>query len=685
MSIKGKKPKNIKNDWNLSNDEKKEVNINLYTKKKKQKLSKERIQPFIIKGKDKNRNYIPKNEINIFIKGEEKNENPEGVIINDDYNQLQRKYNKLHANIKKVYEISDESSSEFDILKDLRMYNEQNNEYKELIINSLNNAGKEKQKVIINEIKGIFPNGIEIYEGKKGKKEKNKYQNIIFNNILNQDININENLYSKKKVIQYSKKNISQTEPRAILKTDLNINLQENAPETKVEYREMISTEKIDINNQNEQNQQNHNVNSDKDENNKDYPTSDINSQKSQTKYSYREQIISLSPNRDDKQEDILSNNFSYQSFKQIGFNDNQNDFFSNTNSNSSLNNTDKKTNNMQNKDIDSPFKNNIDNEPNYPFIDNSEQVIPRIQDEEPNIVNNYTQQINEKSPKKQQQIQYIFKKENQPKSKEDNLNDNNEHIIKKAKIKKISRIEKIDKSKYYNNNNNNKYYNKIYNNNINYNNNTDNNYNINYNNNYPEQEQSNIITQKKFIQKTIISENQDNDNINQINGIDNINFNNSEIINRNYLENINTLNNLNKNINFQQQLQIDISKSQEFPILFKQSQTQGQRNQKYDNFIQGYSKHLMTNPSDNFNNFSLNKLNIMPVSAGQYGNVILNNTSSTSQNYYMKQRESRESHDNNINITNSNSDMKNNIDFSFGGNYDFNKNTKKKVKLLKA
>ena len=418
MSIKGKKPKNVKNDWNLSNNEKKEVNINLYTRKKKQKISKERIQPFFIKGKEKNKNFIAKNELNIFIKGIEKNENPEEVIINDDYNQLPRKYNKLHANIKKVYEISDESSSEFDILKDLKMYNEQNNEYKELIINSINNAGKEKQKVIINEIKGFFPNGIEKYEGKRNK-------NVQFNNILKQNVNNNENTFSKKKVIPYSKKNI-------IPEKDLHINLKENIPETKVVFREIISKEKTEINNENEQNQQinNNNLNSDIQEDEKDNPISDINSQKSQTKYSYREQIITLSPNRNDNQVDIISNNLSYQSFNGAGFIENQNDFISNTNSNYNLNSTDKKINNHQNNEDDSPFKNNIDNGQNYLFIDNNEQEIPRIQDEEPNILNNYTPQMNEESAKNLQQMQYIFKKENNQ-SKEEKLNINNSHILK--------------------------------------------------------------------------------------------------------------------------------------------------------------------------------------------------------------------------------------------------------------
>ena len=54
LSIKGNKPKN---DWNMSNNEKKEININLY-QKKRPNLSKEKMQPFVIKGKEKNWNFI---------------------------------------------------------------------------------------------------------------------------------------------------------------------------------------------------------------------------------------------------------------------------------------------------------------------------------------------------------------------------------------------------------------------------------------------------------------------------------------------------------------------------------------------------------------------------------------------------------------------------------------------------
>ena len=380
-----------------------------------------------------------------------------------------------------------------------------------------------------------------------------------------------------------------------------------------------------------------------------------------------------MSPNHNDNKIEIISNNLSYHSFNQIGFNENQNDdFFSN--SNFSPNSTDKKTNNIQNNENESPYKNNIDNGQNYFFIENNEQEIPRIQEEEPNIMNNYNQQMNERSPNYQQQIRYIFKKENQPKSKKEKLKNNNEQILRNVNFQRLSKIEKfnnINNNNNYSKNINSQYNNNNYNNNVNYNNNN-NNYIINYNNNYPDQEQSNIITQKQVIQRTIISQNQDNINnnninINQINGINHISTNNSEIINRDYLNNINKINNLN-NINIQQQQQIDISKSQEIPSLFKQSQSSGQRNQKYENFFQEYSKHLMTNPSDNFNNFSINKLNIMPVSVGQYGNIILNNTSSTSQNYYMKQRESRENQENNDNyrINSTNSEMRNNSEFSF-------------------
>jgi hypothetical protein len=53
--------------------------------------------------------------------------------------------------------------------------------------------------------------------------------------------------------------------------------------------------------------------------------------------------------------------------------------------------------------------------------------------------------------------------------------------------------------------------------------------------------------------------------------------------------------------------------------------QTQQKVGGKYPNLIQEYSRHLMTNPSDNYNNFATNKLNIIPLSAKQNANLNFN------------------------------------------------------------
>ena len=62
------------------------------------------------------------------------------------------------------------------------------------------------------------------------------------------------------------------------------------------------------------------------------------------------------------------------------------------------------------------------------------------------------------------------------------------------------------------------------------------------------------------------------------------------------------------------QQKQKEISKSQEEQN-DSANQTRFQSNYKYASLIQGYSKHLMNNPSDNYNHFATNKLNIIPMS----------------------------------------------------------------------
>ena len=55
----------------LSNNERKEVNINLYQKKKKPNLSKERLQPFVIRGKENNWNNLTTKENELRSKNNE--------------------------------------------------------------------------------------------------------------------------------------------------------------------------------------------------------------------------------------------------------------------------------------------------------------------------------------------------------------------------------------------------------------------------------------------------------------------------------------------------------------------------------------------------------------------------------------------------------------------------------------
>ena len=635
MSIKGK---NQKKDWNISNNERKEVNINLYQKKKRQNLSKEKVQPFFIKGKNKNWNNITKKEIgsNIMIKGTEKEKlNEEEIIINNDYNIIEKSYMRpIRADIKKVHEISDESSSEYDVLKNLQIYG-QTNDYRELIADSIKSNGEQKQKVIINHIKNNYPNGIETYKGKK-----TELNGVIWNNtkiVSNQDIISNS-----------SKVNLAGT---------------------KIVYRERISKyleENIDNENQsNSQNDLNNLKNSIiKDDNSKDNPTA-FNSPKSQTKYSYREEIVSLSPNiNDNNQIEYLSNTMSNKSFNQSGNVENLNEVLSDTNENIPT----------QQEEININYKNgyqaqpnlslnlnNLQNQNNFDFMENTEQEIPKIQDEESPIENNYNKEIREQSPRSQQKIKYICKtgvnthknlSNDFFKDEIDNTNININHINSVG----TGHFHTIPKNK------------EDINNNYNYNN------NINYQ--IIQSEEINSINNKEIINQNYANENHANET-------DNIN--NSGIININYLNKINNMNNLNK-ANFNGK-EIEVSKSQEIQSSASQSFYNHQNgNSQYENFVQNYSKFRMNNPNDNFNNFSINKLNIMPVSAGQYGNIIWNNSSSTSKQNNLKERENNESmKDNGIN--NSEFDTNNNYNFynsySFGAKSD--KNSKQKVKVLKA
>jgi len=253
LYIKGNKPKN---DWNICNNEKKEVNINLYQKKKTQYLSKQKMQPFVIIGNEKKWNFImqKENETNLTIIGVEKKndtiENDDEIIINDDYNIIENNHNRhVRTNIQKVTDISDESSSEYNVLNNLKMINAQNNIYKDAIQESYKKSGQKLGRVIINDISKKYPKRVETYHG-RDEEEITNYQNINnINNINGINYNNEKILYSKKLINTYQKKNVNLTEV-----------FKNNSPSSpqKYFYREEIKIELKDYNQQEQQNRINY-------------------------------------------------------------------------------------------------------------------------------------------------------------------------------------------------------------------------------------------------------------------------------------------------------------------------------------------------------------------------------------------------------------------------------------------
>ena len=695
MSIKGK---NQKKDWNISNNERKEVNINLYTKKKRQNLSKEKVQPFFIKGKDKNWNYISKKENaeNIMIKGVEK-DNEEEILINDDYNNIggNRYIQPINAEIRKVNEISEESISEYDVFKNLHLPNRSVNDYRELIADRMKYNEENKQKVIINQVKGYFPNGIETYRGKK-----NEVQNLQIN--VN-DVNNVNNVNQEKNIIWYNQKIIKN-------QNLVNSPKQVNSPENQYIYREVISHEQIDNNEIQPSSSNENNVESDmkkEEDNSKDNQT-EFNSPKSQTKYSYREEITLLSPFRNSNdQVEYLSNRISIKSFNQNENQENLNEVLSLSNTNQNIqvpqnekniiykieyiNQNQNQIKNQQNSNININMNNNPKD--NLNFIEKTEQQIPKIEDDEIPISNNYNQEISEQSQQSQQKTKYICKRGShndknisnnyfsqlnyQVQTEEENLNNveetNNLNINYKNNIK-FRNYNTIPRNQQNINNNSNIY---NYSNNIYYK-------NINI------QEQKLKSPKKEIINQNYINKLQEkelNNNLNNINDINNIkngiNYNNLEIINQNYLNKINQINKLNSQ-NIQSQ-NIEVSKSQEMQSSSSQSLIQSfgpneySNGNKYENLIKNYSQYIKSGPVENYLNLPTNNLNIISMNAGKYGNIILNNTASSSKEYYDKVRASNKSMKNNeINNKEIDSNNKENgfNSFSF-------KNLKQKVKIL--
>ncbi len=639
LYIKGNKPKN---DWNICNNEKKEVNINLYQKKKTQYLSKQKMQPFVIIGNEKKWNFImqKENETNLTIIGVEKKndtiENDDEIIINDDYNIIENNHNRhVRTNIQKVTDISDESSSEYNVLNNLKMINAQNNIYKDAIQESYKKSGQKLGRVIINDISKKYPKRVETYHG-RDEEEITNYQNINnINNINGINYNNEKILYSKKIINTFQKKNVNLTEV-----------FKNNSPSSpqKYFYREEIKIELKDYNQQEQQNRINYTPTQKKSDNNYNNENQSlILTPKSQTKYTYREEIISLSPCNSQKQNDIVNNmnRNSYQSQNNSGNTGQNSEFIYDEENNQEKRNYINNIKNIYNTNLIQNENPNINQTRSYYKVQ-SEQEIPSIQEDENQMKNNftYTQEIITQYKGQQQKMKFIYKKSNQ------NLN-NNTHNFNNYKPGNMNNNNYINLNNKIN-------VQEINQNQISKKNNINNNQ---YNKDYLIKGQKYIQTVKETTQDTTVKQNQkiiteDSENISEskMNEFDdNIIINKSQVVKSNALSNLNNCS-------------IQECKSQEIesPSTPSQHQLRKRPDFKYFSYIQQYSHYLKNNPIDNYNNFPTNKYNIMPMSSGRYNNIILNNILSNSKKTDLNEKTnhvklfSNITNDNNLNIKNS-------------------------------
>ena len=81
------------------------------------------------------------------------------MLFNDDYNMIKENHIRpIFANIKKVMEISDESmSSEIDVLRNIKVYNGQFDQYKDMVLDCIRTSGSPHQNVFINSISRKYP------------------------------------------------------------------------------------------------------------------------------------------------------------------------------------------------------------------------------------------------------------------------------------------------------------------------------------------------------------------------------------------------------------------------------------------------------------------------------------------------------------------------------------------------
>jgi hypothetical protein len=291
------------NDWNIFNNAKKEININLYQKKKKQNLSKQRIQPIAINGKKKNWNNLTtkKNESKLTIRGNKKKKKKENekdheeeedeVIFNNDYNKIKEsKKRSILLNIKKEQEESDESmTSEIDVLKRINIYNGKLDQYKNIVLDSFNSSGQSRQKIIINDISRKYPKRIETYHG-NGENKNNDYEIIqVIEDKKSNDINILQNSSNERKL--NSQKIIITYQDNGINNNNISyFQLDQQIPQRKYYYREIITNNNMQLSSQSDLKQNNIEVKEQDD--NYSNKQSDAQTSNSDFKRSYREEII---------------------------------------------------------------------------------------------------------------------------------------------------------------------------------------------------------------------------------------------------------------------------------------------------------------------------------------------------------------------------------------------------------
>ena len=292
-------------DWNKLIKTRREVQINMaIRKRKKGALSKQRVQPVIIKGTNKNKNnwndIIKKQkESNIKINKTEKEDNnftfakgdevfienqSDEILVNDDYNIVEQNYTRpIRANIHKVQEYSEEESksSDYNVLNGIEKYQGQII-YKDLINQSLK---IQRQKVIINDISGKYPRKTETFQGLDEHYEK--YANDQYQRNRNVRINIKksaktENInkyYVQNKIIKREIK--TQTieqgqQPKVVIQSQVRKITYE--PEHEDEYEHEHEQQKIQIQENYYQKQeshsseQNNNINNDNNINNNNEP-----------------------------------------------------------------------------------------------------------------------------------------------------------------------------------------------------------------------------------------------------------------------------------------------------------------------------------------------------------------------------------------------------------------------------